>query len=674
MRLQELTLENFKAFHGEHRLALPDGGPKRPIYLIGGLNGAGKTSLTQSVALALHGPRAGGLPGLFRGGRDIRTHYATWLAAAFNHTARAEGADQMTASVTLSDGAATLRVIRRWWFDPAGTFTEEELEVREDTGGATNQVTQDDGQALIDEVIPRHLLDFAIFDGEQIRRLDDTLSANSVRGALDRLLNLDSVERTRVELQRLAHERRLEGSDDGQRRAYESLSDRLASMLDERQETSDRLTQAESAQARTQRELDQLASDFDRALTSGATPDRLAADLVSLRERRSALRAQLGRQLGEWLYLWPAFELLPSLSRDVADERDQRSGKERFKLDLETVETLAERFSRSRSLRDKAGAPAHRTVQEWFGTEVAHRQRALDQATLAAETNTLNQFTDVELDDIAAAASGAARDIADVHEQAGDLIRIEERIQQFEELLQSANRDSATAQILRRRDELNVLLGEQRAAAEHLRADLDEQDDAVSAKRAQVAKVEQKLTMSDNDQDWVTTAEKTIEALDNFLSEGRAAASETVRARMLRNLGVLLRKDTLITDVLIDPGTHVTRLVGADGGDVELPSAAEHQLAAMAFIDAVLSAAENPLPVFVDTPLARLDSHHRRAVVRDFWPSLGRQVIVMSTDEEVVDQLLAFARPALASTYHIECDAKGRSTVTPDSYVTKGAS
>ena len=209
---------------------------------------------------------------------------------------------------------------------------------------------------------------------------------------------------------------------------------------------------------------------------------------------------------------------------------------------------------------------------------------------------------------------------------------------------------------------------------ERFRSELDEHDAVLASFRSQLANLEQRLSVTDEDKYWLRTADATVGALDEFLAGARAEASQAVRDRMLKNLRTPLRKDNLVADVVIDPQTHVTQLLDRNGSAVDLPSAAEHQLAAMAFIDAVLAAADNPIPVFVDTPLARLDSHHRRAVVRDFWPSLGRQVIVLSTDEEVVADLFLNVEPSVAATYLIDCDKEGRSSISIDHYMEVAAS
>jgi DNA sulfur modification protein DndD len=669
LRIAALGLVNFKSFHGGHRLVFPDGGPSRRVYLVGGTNGAGKTTLAQAAALALHGERAAGLPGLFAPGRDARKRYQRWLSAAFNREAHAIGDDQMKAWLNLADDSAELTITRSWWFDAAGDFVEEQIEVRENVrNGATALFVGDEAQVLIDQVLPRHLLDFAIFDGEQVRRLDDTLSASAVRSALDRLLDLDAVERTRVEIERLARERRLARADPAQILDYEQLRSEYEVKSTERATAVDQLRDVEDSLERTQRELDQLAIAFDAALASTSSAGQLSADLVGFRERRRGLRSRLGRHLGEWLYLLPALGGLPALVDDVADQRSQRSGREQLKLALESVESMTERMAADKLLRRRIGSAAMRNVASWFNAAIDEGRRDLDTAVVDGERSFLSEFSDAELTEVEAAAVWT-HDLTDIRELAADLVRVDRRIGEMEKMLASADNDSATAQMLRHRDDLNVLLGEQHAMAEQARTLVDGLDGILASLRVQIARLEQRLSVTAGDQKWFETADATVAALDEFLAQARAGASLAVRNRMVTNLRVLLRKENLVHDVQIDPVSHVTRLIGPEGADVELPSSGEHQLAAMAFTDAVLAASENPLPIFIDTPLARLDSKHRRAVVRDFWPNLGRQVVVLSTDEEVVDDLLVCAEPSVAATFRVECDRDGHSSVTSNEYI-----
>lgn len=671
MRLSALTLKNFKAFDGEHVVELPDRGPSRPLHLFGGMNGAGKTSITQAFSLALHGVRSADLPGLFPGGRDARLRYEQWLSAALNHHAQDRGDGHMQVRVVLGDhenGSTTVN--RSWWFDASGAFDEEVLEVRHEVAGHTELLAGPEAQSLIDEALPRNLLDFAVFDGEQVRQLDDTLSAQAVRAALDRLLELEPVEKLRRDLLRAAAERRARNADPVQRKAHEALRRLIDVAVDEG-------AGAERALSEAERNADRLAEEADRVATAvtsrlrGHQLTRGTSDAQALTDHRRDLQARLGRLVGDWLYLLPALSTtLPAVAAELAEQRVHLRTAERAKLDLETVEVLIEQASADPLLKRTVG-DGWGALERWLEHQLKLRRNAVDASGPGPHGDALADFTDVELADAeAAAVTSLSRDMMDARALAIDLLGIDARLQSLVETTDGASDgDEELDLLLRRRDELNRLRGEHAAYLEVKREELHRIEVDLAQRRGQLARLEQRLDLAADDAEWADAAERAAAALNDFIAARRADAVDGVRARMLEGLRLLLRKQDLVADVTIDPATLLIRLVGQDGVDVELPSAGEHQLAAMAFAEAVLATSRKPLPVCIDTPLARLDSAHRAAVVGRFWPSLGRQVLVLSTDEEVVGDLHDLAGSHVASSHLLVNGPDGRTTIVAGAYL-----
>ena len=59
MIITKLVMRNFRVFRGEHTLDLEPREQKgKPLILIGGLNGSGKTSILTAIRLALYGIQA----------------------------------------------------------------------------------------------------------------------------------------------------------------------------------------------------------------------------------------------------------------------------------------------------------------------------------------------------------------------------------------------------------------------------------------------------------------------------------------------------------------------------------------------------------------------------------------------------------------------------------------
>ncbi len=55
MKFRKLTIENYKSFQFPTEIVFPVGEAGRSIFLIGGMNGAGKTSIMEAVTYCLYG-------------------------------------------------------------------------------------------------------------------------------------------------------------------------------------------------------------------------------------------------------------------------------------------------------------------------------------------------------------------------------------------------------------------------------------------------------------------------------------------------------------------------------------------------------------------------------------------------------------------------------------------
>ncbi|MBM6887194.1 AAA family ATPase [Pseudoflavonifractor phocaeensis] len=161
MKINRVTLYNFSSYVGENTIIL-DTHDGQNIILIGGNNGAGKTSFFTAIKLALYGPQC------FRF-QDKNNRYTARIKELINHDAFLS--DNVKAYVEVEidlpmDRTHTLYTIRREWF-----FIEKRLQ--------ENYTVYKDHQLLSDKnldffqnylfsIIPPNLFDFFFFDGEEI--------------------------------------------------------------------------------------------------------------------------------------------------------------------------------------------------------------------------------------------------------------------------------------------------------------------------------------------------------------------------------------------------------------------------------------------------------------------------------------------------------------------------
>ncbi|MFT6862301.1 MAG: DNA sulfur modification protein DndD, partial [Akkermansiaceae bacterium] len=85
-------------------------------------------------------------------------------------------------------------------------------------------------------------------------------------------------------------------------------------------------------------------------------------------------------------------------------------------------------------------------------------------------------------------------------------------------------------------------------------------------------------------------------------------------------------------------------------------SAGERQLLATSMLWGLARASGRPVPTIIDTPLGRLDSSHRNHLVTRYFPSASHQVLLLSTDEEIVGNYHKAIKPYVTRHYNLAHD------------------
>ncbi len=88
-------------------------------------------------------------------------------------------------------------------------------------------------------------------------------------------------------------------------------------------------------------------------------------------------------------------------------------------------------------------------------------------------------------------------------------------------------------------------------------------------------------------------------------------------------------------------------------------SAGEDQIFALSLIAAIAKVSGTQVPIVMDTPLARLDTDHRKNVLQFFAANAGEQVIFLSQPDEAHGAYLKVVRDRVCQAYHIEFEELG---------------
>ena len=195
--IKQLVLHNFRVFCGTHTIDLaprkrPHEVNPRPIVLFGGLNGAGETSILSAIRLALYGRLA-------FGPATQQQEYVEQLGAlVHNGTYTSERPDEAAVELTFTynqNGHETEFTVTRSW----KKGKKDRLSLQQD-GQLRSELSYDQCQGFLNELIPHGVADLFFFDGEKIAELAEDESGNILRTAVRRLLGLDLIAKLQNDL------------------------------------------------------------------------------------------------------------------------------------------------------------------------------------------------------------------------------------------------------------------------------------------------------------------------------------------------------------------------------------------------------------------------------------------------------------------------------------------
>ena len=146
----------------------------------------------------------------------------------------------------------------------------------------------------------------------------------------------------------------------------------------------------------------------------------------------------------------------------------------------------------------------------------------------------------------------------------------------------------------------------------------------------------------------IKESQKYIDALNTFLEEQKSKHKDSIEKTILSELKILMHKlgseenkskfieDVKVTILASGQGMKIT-LLDQDDNEIrkESLSSGEKQIYISCLIKAILNESTQSLPIFIDTPLGRLDEEHRDNITKKYYPFLSEQVVLFSTNSEI---------------------------------------
>jgi DNA sulfur modification protein DndD len=657
MILQEIVLYNFRVYRDRNLIKLEPPSPKKPIILIGGLNGGGKTSLLMALQLVLFGRAANVW-------RSTCTSYDEFLRKSIHRAVPPEdGAGIELQFRHVHDGEEqTVRILRYWRV--AGQSVRETVEVLRD--GEFDAVASEHWSEWVEDFIPPRISPLFFFDGEKIEELaDPEQSIEVLSTAIQSLLGLDLVDQLSTDLKVFERRRRKDLTGKQTQFDFEALET-------ERDRAEDTLTQKSQASASAETEVRQLekrVQEVEKELNQhGGSIYAQAADLrldqARIKKQKKEAEEKLQDLANGCLPFLLCGETLAAY-RKVADQESSSSFSGAVLNDLEERDDAV-----LKAVQGNGAATKTITfLRKFLAHDVDARRVDLDNSDpvlhLSMEsTHRLRHLLDAELPAAATAALDLTKQIEKRELRIDSIDRKlaglpdEETVQPL--LAKQKELAAALTKVAARRDILGEQLEQTRRQCEQHEQELEK------CKR----KDEETLQDKDDDHRLLFHSQRARRTLETFRDRILAKHIARIESLVLESFQSLLRKQRLVQDLHIDPKTYRISIQDQERGlvDPESLSAGERQLLATSLLWGLSRASGRRLPVVIDTPLGRLDNSHRSNLIDRYFPHASHQVILLSTDEEIDSEFAEQIEPRVGRKYTLDFDDELQATTASEGY------
>lgn len=650
MILDKIILENFGVYRGRQEADLtPE--PGKPIILFGGMNGGGKTTLLDAVQLAFYGPKA-------RISNRGRLGYRDYLRESIHRGSDpGEGSCITLRFRRIIEGYSRNFELQRSWRQGVKGI-EETVRVLRD--GHVDDIFTDHWDETIESYLPSSIAHLFFFDGEQIKDLAEGGHAAEILGtAVHSLLGLDLVDRLETDLKVFERRKRSEGQDPETSRKVDQARKELEDLDHERE----KIAMAEGAlvneAGRLAKELTEKEDQFRKEGGELFLRRKELEDELNALKRKKTSTEEKYRELAAGpLPLLLVDDLLGEVEVIVRHESEVR----RARQVIDTLETRDHAvLGELKSLKADRG-----TVQALDKIFKADRQNrstlAEEKLILDADDSLAPQISHLR-STVLPAAARQARDYA------AKITSLEEKVARLEGELERVPTEDRIAGL---QSELAAVRRAHQAKLtelEALRIRREAMQRQYIASEARLDKLGghdlDSRFAEDDRQRALKHSLRVRDTLGHFRTRIVQRHANNMESLMLESFRKLLHKQDLVSSFTINPSTFEAALTGCDGKNIPFDrlSAGERQLLATSMLWGLARASGRPVPTIIDTPLGRLDSSHRRHLIERYFPFASHQVLLLSTDEEIIGPYHKTLKPFITKSYLLNNRQHGETTI-----------
>ena len=645
MIIRRLRLYNFGVYAGDNEFLFTN---NKPIVLIGGMNGRGKTTFLEAVLLALYGSNSVAYT------ESKKRSYAQYLKSFVN-----KNAEDKTCIVELefeiNNGLKENYIVKRAW-NSIDKKTNESIFVYKD--GVANEFLTQNWPMFVENILPSALSSFFFFDGEKIAEMAVDSSNNQLKNAIRSMLGITVLDVLENDI--LRNIKKINKKD---------INDKSSEVVQElRDEKNQAVKELEEIDVEIEKLAHVLVEDNDKLESLHQLYNAKGGDAVEKKQetmkRRAALKSELLSEenllreiASNELPLVLVSDLLSNIKLQAIDEHNDAVMREAVlqlddildefaneyqgdtKASFDFIKYVKKRQQNAQdapvySLSDQALFQANNLVEGLLDSSKIEAKRILvEKKKKQKQIGELDSYLSLYINE-----KGLQEVYKSIKKAEGKLIRDQVKMSALEQ-----KRSAANSKVMTTTSEFNKYVEAYLATAES----------RDSAERT------------------IKYSNMALSILDRYQVELQKRKTDILAETITSCYKKLANKKNLINKIVMEADSLAIKYLSEEGKEVtqDSLSAGEQQLMVISILWALAICSKKKLPVIIDTPLSRLDSLHRTALINTYFPNAGEQTIILSTDSEIDSTYYGLMKENVGDEFTLKYDEKTKSTSIERGYL-----
>lgn len=637
MKIEKVILQNIGVYVNKNEFDLQS---DKPIILIGGMNGRGKTTFLDSILFVLYGRRA------LDSSQNLERHLHKISNISGICT---ECFIELHFSVQEQAGLAHYSVKRFWDIGRKHPLMKTAVQ----KNGEEKPVLSQNWDMFVEEILPRAIAPFFFFDGERIAELAATENNTHLQSAIRDLLGLDLIDQLVADLHAVSasYQRKLHKS------SYRQELEDMEELLRENEKSlqvkyreverlKNRIEQLKAEKAEIENEFLEAGGDYARQRDQ-------------FKEQKRQIEEQMKKNQDQLLELAASsfpLKLADSLLKDIKTAAENEKEQSEMRIFLDQFSKLYDRY-----FQKKEPGPELQGL-----LENVKRQVRSEESIYGLDRDDLSH-----LEEIPGVLEEESRQCEMLLEEKR---RLDRKLEEINNYLAVKVEDMQIEMIHQRLAENGYQIGQAEAGlqiAEEEYGLLNSRKESLEKSREQILwKVVREEEESDENRRMISYAQMQTEIMKKYKDELQALKADDLAAQMTECFGRIIAKEGLIQKIQIDHKTLEFSYYNKNGRRVEhqMLSSGEKQILVIAMLWALGICSKAEFPLIIDTPLGRLDSIHRTSLIENYFPKASEQVIILSTDQEITDKDYQALKKYVGKEYTLVYDTETMSSSIRSGY------